>query len=883
MIRRYGRSSALISFIYPAFFYSALAVLIGVLFWPYFYFVKSGVLITIAIIGIWRYTLIAINYTRSLIYGRIVYPRIKQQIEALPENERFPDHIYFVIPSYKEEPWVSAEVFQSIFADLNNIPCSATLVVSTGSDDDDRIVTTLFNAHPFKDNVELILQRQSQGKRVAMGHALRLIARHWNNRHHSDKNSVTVFMDGDSYLPLYTLEKCIPPFAAYENLGAVTTNEIAYINTRSKWYLDWFNLKFGQRHVLFQSQSLSRRVLTLTGRFSVFRTSIVVEESFIRQIEHDVITHPFYGKFRFLMGDDKSSWYYIMKNNYDMLYIPDATIYSLESREGEFLKLSRSLPFRWYGNTLRNNSRARKIKSIPPFIRYLLYDQLFLIWTSLVGIVGAIYLAIFVDFVYLPIYLAWVLLVRVVQMFVIAFSGHPVSMRTIPLMLYGQWAGSMIKIYTYFHLANQSWSKSGSEVQNASADHAPLRHPLARSFSKIRMASAIMLFLFAMLLSNDRFLRLPDTSIVDLQLHAETIQPQQTVRAALQGVVPDDGRDDASALNALIEQVAPGTVIELPKGTLDLFEPLVIRRSHVSVTGAGTILVSHLSTKDGAAVLVEGRTGNTTGKLLENAYGKTAFTVAWKHVPPPGALLLLEQPNDADYVRNVLGATVWYKQYPTIRTEIVKAASVSDKGLRLTHAVYTPLMKGTIIKTLHPVEDVHLRGFTLKGDQPSAPYRHKYGNDVPEKMYDGIVFRYAAGCTIEDISILDSGSNPLVFERTYGIAGRHIHIDGALNKGINGNGYLRLNKAFRTRLENITVRDLRHITIQWASAYNHLSHIDAIDTDLNFHGGGSHHNRVDSIRFQVDPAAHPWGEVFITPTDAKWAPPDGEENIVIRP
>ena len=121
-------------------------------------------------------------------------------------------------------------------------------------------------------------------------------------------------MDGDSYLERGLFFKTLPIFCMDRKIGAVTTNELAYINTKSQWYKDWFNLKFGQRHILFQSHSLSRKVLTLTGRFSIFRSSIVVREDFIRMIENDILAHPLHGKFRFLMGDDKSSWFYLLKN-----------------------------------------------------------------------------------------------------------------------------------------------------------------------------------------------------------------------------------------------------------------------------------------------------------------------------------------------------------------------------------------------------------------------------------------------------------------------------------------------------------------------------------------------------------------------------------------
>ena len=49
-----------------------------------------------------------------------------------------------------------------------------------------------------------------------------------------------------------------------------------------------------------------------------------------------------------------------------------------------------------------------------------------------------------------------------VQLVVIVYHGHQVSMRSIPIMLYTQWVGAIIKIHAAFHLSDQNWSKGKS-------------------------------------------------------------------------------------------------------------------------------------------------------------------------------------------------------------------------------------------------------------------------------------------------------------------------------------------------------------------------------------------------------------------------------------
>src|SRR3546814_20531280 len=107
------------------------------------------------------------------------------------------------------------------------------------------------------------------------------------------------------------------------------------------------------------SMALTRRGLTLTGRMSLFRVGIVTDPRFIDDVQNDALDHWRLGRFKFLTGDDKSSWFSLMRLGYDTFYVPDAAINTVEHPpEKSFIKASRKLMFRWYGNNLRQNSRA---------------------------------------------------------------------------------------------------------------------------------------------------------------------------------------------------------------------------------------------------------------------------------------------------------------------------------------------------------------------------------------------------------------------------------------------------------------------------------------------------------------------------------------------
>lgn len=882
--RRFGRRESLFSFLGPGTFYLTLAFGIGYFFWPYFYYIKNEHLIVIGLFALWRYSWLLVNYIRSLIYHFRIYPRLRAKAKEVWNNfpSASPDRIYFVIPSYHEAPWVTYEMLQNLLSELSTLPCSATVVIATGSDEEDLLIANIFEVHPVSKKVELVLQRQKHGKRIAMGDALRAVARRYY-KGEEDYNSVTVLMDGDSVMAPGTLQKVLSFFVAFPNLGALTTNEVAYINSPSRWYRDWFNMKFGQRHVMFGSHALSRRVLTLTGRFSAFRTAIVVRKEFIERIENDYLEHSLFGRFRFLMGDDKSTWFYLLREGWDMFYIPDCLCYSLESRRENFLSISLQLLFRWYGNTLRNNRRAlalgpKRVGGL--FVWLAILDQKISMWTGLVGPISALALSLAIDPVYFPIYIAWVFLIRTVQMGIIALGGHPVTYRTVPLMLYNQWAGALIKIWVNFHLAHQKWTK-GKAYQEASRWWIRIPHPLAPVMPNFVMLVSVVIFLWSILVS-EKILNLPD-------LHAFSPVKKETsvIEAIKFGVVPNDGRDDSETLARLIKEAPLGAEIQLPAGTLDLRAPLVIRRSGIALVGLDkgrTVLHGQGLRTGEAVILFEGRSRNLPIRLKETARAGNSFLKIEK-VPSrlkSGSLILLRRPNDSDFLKKI-GSRCWQKSKPYIRQEIFQIIKLHKNHLFLDRPLtfdYPP--KETEIRLILPAENVVLRNLTVSyevtGGSKSPP-KHIYRNLFPEKAVDLLRLEYTARVTLENLELLNAGRHALNLDKVYDVRVRKVRVAGAWNKGKGGYGYVRLARAFMCQLEDLEVTGIRHLTIQWSSSHNLLRRIYT-EVDLNFHGGYPHHNLVTGVIFNI-PREHPWKGVIYIPRDACFAPPNGPENRVI--
>jgi len=374
--------------------------------------------------------------------------------------------LHFMMVTFRERRETTEAVLDSIVQECRITGVPARLFVGTGDPSDERIIEEYFAAEAPDVDLDVVIVRQNQpGKRFAIGLVLRALSRHGVER-----EDLVVFMDGDSIIQEGLIEKCAPIFAARPRLGALTTNEIAIVSG-PRWMQSWHDLRFAQRRLVMESHSVSRKVLTLTGRLSIFRGEIVVDEDFIRTIESDNLEHWLWGRFRFLSGDDKSTWYWVLKNQYEMLYVPDAFCTTIENIEvNPYFRLQQNL-LRWSGNMLRNGTRAILLgpRRVGLFIWWCLIDQRIAMWTVLTGPTLAVLLALVSGPQVLVAYLIWVVATRLALSGVLFFYARGVYV-SFPLLLFlNQITTSMIKVYLLFRMSKQRWLNRGDQRVPAGA------------------------------------------------------------------------------------------------------------------------------------------------------------------------------------------------------------------------------------------------------------------------------------------------------------------------------------------------------------------------------------------------------------------------------
>jgi len=422
---------------------------------------KEFILI-IGVIGLWRYSVGVTHFVRGMIFIYIVFPHYRRKVKKMGD-EANPSHVYLMVTSFRIDAKTTAMVYQSIIREAIESGLDTTIVASIVEKSDELIFKSLWRVMTPPERVKINFVRiPGTGKRDGLAQGFRAISRDM-----PDEHAVVAVIDGDTILDAGVVLKTVPYFHLFPKLGGLTTNE--FCEVRGSYLMsEWHKLRFAQRHINMSSMALSNRVLTLTGRMSVFRAKVVTNPEFIKDVESDSLSHWRLGEFKFLTGDDKSSWFSLMRLGYDTFYVPDASINTVEHPpDPNFFRASRQLMFRWYGNSLRQNNRATKIlghKRLGLFTYYVLFDQRVGMWTSLLAPISVIIASVKYSIVFFLGYLLWIGLTRLVMTIMLLASGHKIGPVYPVILYYNQIFGSMIKVYVSYRLDRQSWTRQPTKL-----------------------------------------------------------------------------------------------------------------------------------------------------------------------------------------------------------------------------------------------------------------------------------------------------------------------------------------------------------------------------------------------------------------------------------
>lgn len=411
----------------------------------------------VGLIGAWRYSWGLLHFFRCLWFNHISFPETRLQADKALSTQKL-GHAYMLVTSFRIDASTTSEVYRAAFAAAACAPAGGTVVASLVELGDERLIQgiadTLYGQDkPFQLKFVRI---PGTGKRDALAFGLKAIQEYGP----TDIDTVS-FIDGDSIVPENLIEKCASIFLLDDKIGALTTDEICTVEG-AEIFKNWYSLRFAQRQILMSSHGLAKRVLTLTGRMSMFRAHLVCQQSFIDQIQNDYINHWRLGRIRMLTGDDKSSWFWMLSHGYRTHYVPDVQVETIEQPPSpNFVKSASVLMTRWFGNMLRTNSRAIALGPwrIGFFTWWSVLDQRLSMWSCLSGVVLTALGSLFVSPWVIVYYVLWILISRYVLTLSLLVVRPSVSISYVPLLYFNQIFGSLVKIYVLFRLDRQKWTR----------------------------------------------------------------------------------------------------------------------------------------------------------------------------------------------------------------------------------------------------------------------------------------------------------------------------------------------------------------------------------------------------------------------------------------
>lgn len=349
----------------------------------------------------------------------------------------------------------------------------------------------------------------------------------------------------------------------------------------------------------------------------------------------------------------------------------------------------------------------------------------------------------------------------------------------------------------------------------------------------------------------------------------------------------------AADLQTIIDNAAAGDTISLGAGTFHFDRTVVVDRSDIAITGAGSdqthVMVDVGADGQGFSAFQVGQPLNEpdmgTNFGLRSDASEGSHTMLFNDASgiKAGDYLWVDAPNTPDYLASI-GDTQWQQDKP-LRTSLVEVTSVHGGAVHTANGLAFDFAAGEAsVHKIDMVHDVSLGGFSvdygLGASDPSDFSNTLAGFERVSAIETGS----AAHVDLNDINVVEPGSNAFAFGKTVFMNASHLSVEGAHDKGAGGNGYAYwIRDVYDSHLTHLSATDTRHAVLfgSWNSAANNAVEVDYTNRDINFHGGRDHDNTVlvhNSIR--TDAESHYLGWSYFNNTDGTsyGAPTDPNAN-----
>lgn len=309
-------------------------------------------------------------------------------------------------------------------------------------------------------------------------------------------------------------------------------------------------------------------------------------------------------------------------------------------------------------------------------------------------------------------------------------------------------------------------------------------------------------------------------------------------------------------IQTTIDTAGAGATILFASGEHHLTQELQIRHGNITVKGMGegqtTLVIEPGDTRlDG--ILVKGGNADWNGSLSQNVVtGSHTITLASTTGLHAGDVLHVYENNTSAFMSSGLYDNIinsgYVKDNP-LRESLVEIESINGNVVTLKHAIAYDMDGGVAkVERVPVLDNVTLSGFTVTYDLPGTPDPDSFTNTHLElDNTSAISIGMTRGVEVNNVTIFNAASHGLELRGSLEAHVDGLTVDGAWNKGGDGNGYaFHLAETFYGTFENLNLVNTRHAVVfsSWnAEAYNTVD-VDYTNRDINFHGSPDHSNTV---------------------------------------
>ncbi|MGB4107311.1 MAG: calcium-binding protein [Alphaproteobacteria bacterium] len=309
-----------------------------------------------------------------------------------------------------------------------------------------------------------------------------------------------------------------------------------------------------------------------------------------------------------------------------------------------------------------------------------------------------------------------------------------------------------------------------------------------------------------------------------------------------------------ASIKSVITQAASGSTIFFARGTHTITDTLEITRNDITLKGAGkteTKLIFDFPGDAGDGIHVQGSYSSYSGVLNSSASaGSSVITLKSASGLKVGDVLHIQQKNtsswlDASGYDNISSSDAL--KFP-INETLVEIKSISGNTITLitpvTHAISASL---STVKVIKAVDGVTLSDFSLTYNL-GTPDPDDMSNARPDDA--GTIAIYmdkTQSAVIKNVNVTNAPSHSIEFRTSLTPNVDTVKIDGAHNKGGDGNGYgIQVAETYYGVFENLDIQNVRHAFVfsSWHTEVGNKVHIVSTNRDINFHGGPDYNNTV---------------------------------------